>query len=104
MQFETTSKSFIGELRLHKQQRSMCVMADASFGGGHGDLWMTEGLVYEFWVKSVHRLFRAACLNVDPANKQVHMLIYGGDTWGLGAASESRSESAEWCDPVCASV
>jgi hypothetical protein len=82
MQFETTNKSFIGELRLHKQQRSMCVMADTSCGGGHGDVWMTEGLVYEFWVKGVHRLFRAACLNVDPANKQVHMLIYGGDTWG----------------------
>ena len=82
MQFETTNKSFIGELRLHKQQRSMCVMADVSFGGGHGDVWMTEGLVYEFWVKGVHRLFRAACLQVNPANKQVHMLIYGGDTWG----------------------
>ena len=82
MQFETTNKSFIGELRLHKQQRSMCVMADASFGGGHDDVWMTEGLVYEFWVRGVRRIFRAACLNVDPANKQVHMLIYGGDTWG----------------------
>ena len=82
MQFEITKGPFIGELRLYKQKRSMCVMSEASFGGGEGDVWMTEGLVYQFWVRGVHRLFRAVCVQVDPANRQVQMLIYGGDTWG----------------------
>jgi hypothetical protein len=82
MQFEITKGPFIGELRLYKQKRSMCVMSGASFGGGEGDVWMTEGLVYQFWVRGVHRLFRAVCVQVDPANRQVQMLIYGGDTWG----------------------
>ena len=82
MQFETTKSPFIGEIRLHKQRRSMCVMSEASFGGGEGDVWMTEGLVYQFWIKGIHRLFRGVCIQVDPVSKQVHMLIYEGDTWG----------------------
>jgi hypothetical protein len=82
MQFSTTKKPFVGELRLTQNRRSMCVLADARFGGGSGDVWVTEGKHYEFSVAGLFDYYRGQCRLVDPVNKTVVMTITEGNTWG----------------------
>ena len=89
MQFDSTTRPHIGEIKRHNQRRSMCVLVEASFGGGHGDIWMTEGLVYEFRDGQTFHLVRAVCMHVDPAQRHVQMLVYEGDTWGRYATGST---------------
>ncbi|MDA9114871.1 hypothetical protein N9J40_01355 [Burkholderiaceae bacterium] len=95
MQFSTTKKPFIGELRLTQNRRSMCVLADARFGGGSGDVWVTEGKRYHFTVAGSLDYYRGQCQVVDPVNKTIVMTITDGDTWGRYALGHDANVNCE---------
>ena len=95
MQFSATKKPFIGELRLTQNRRSMCVLADARFGGGSGDVWVTEGKHYEFSVAGSFDHYRGQCRLVDPVNKTLVMTITEGNTWGRYALGHDANVNCE---------
>jgi hypothetical protein len=95
MQFSTTKKPFVGELKLTQNRRSMCVLVDARFGGGSGDLWVTEGKHYEFSVAGSFDHYRGQCRMVDPVNKAFVMTITNGDTWGRYALGHDANVNCE---------
>lgn len=72
----------VGEMRLWRGGRSMCVNSRAHYAGGIGPLWASEGVELEFSLFGSNRYYRGFCRRVDPKTKTVVMTITQGNTWG----------------------
>lgn len=72
----------VGEMRLWRGGRSMCVNSRAHYAGGTGPLWASEGVELEFSLVGSNRYYRGFCRRVDPITKTVVMTITQGNTWG----------------------
>lgn len=72
----------VGEMRLWRGGRSMCVNSRAHYAGGIGPLWANEGVELEFSLFGSNRYYRGYCRKVDPITKTVVVTITQGNTWG----------------------
>lgn len=72
----------VGEMRLWRGGRSMCVNSQAHYAGGIGPLWANEGVELEFSLFGSNRYYRGFCRKVDPMTKTVVVTITQGNTWG----------------------
>jgi hypothetical protein len=72
----------VGEMRLWRGSRSMCLNSRVHYAGGIGPLWATEGMLLEFSINGLQQYFRGFCRKVDPKAKTVVITITQGNTWG----------------------
>ncbi len=79
---ETRPTPKVGEMRLWRGGRSMCLNPRVHYAGGIGPLWATEGVLLEFSLVGSHRYYRGFCRKVDPMTKTVVITITEGNTWG----------------------
>ena len=84
----------IGEMRLWRGSRSMCLNPRVHYAGGIGPLWASEGLLLEFSLADSNRYYRGFCRKVDPMTKTVLITITQGNTWGSLAQGASICISA----------
>jgi hypothetical protein len=85
----------VGEMRLWRGGRSMCVNSRAHYAGGIGPLWANEGVELEFSLFGSNRYYRGFCREVDPKTKTVVMTITQGNTWGSLSQGTSVCISAD---------
>jgi hypothetical protein len=85
----------VGEMRLWRGGRSMCVNSRAHYAGGIGPLWANEGVELEFSLFGSNRYYRGYCRKVDPITKTVVMTITQGNTWGSLSQGTSVCISAD---------
>lgn len=86
---ETRPTPKVGEMRLWRGSRSMCLNPRVHYAGGIGPLWATEGVLLEFSLVGSNRYYRGFCRKVDPKTKTVVMTITQGNTWGTLAVGTS---------------
>ncbi len=79
----------VGEMRLWRGGRSMCLNPRVHYAGGIGPLWATEGVLLEFSLVGSNRYYRGFCRKVDPKTKTVLITITQGNTWGSLAQGAS---------------
>jgi hypothetical protein len=79
----------IGEMRLWRGSRSMCLNPRVHYAGGIGPLWAIEGVLLEFSLIGSNRYYRGFCQKVDPKTKTVVIAITQGNTWGSFAQGKS---------------
>lgn len=79
----------VGEMRLWRGGRSMCLNPRVHYAGGIGPLWATEGVLLEFSLVGSNRYYRGFCRKVDPMTKTVVITITEGNTWGSLAQGTS---------------
>jgi hypothetical protein len=84
----------VGEMRLWRGSRSMCLNPRVHYAGGIGPLWASEGLLLEFSLAGSNRYYRGFCRKVDPMTKTVLITITQGNTWGSLAQGASVCISA----------
>ncbi len=84
----------VGEMRLWRGSRSMCLNPRVHYAGGIGPLWASEGLLLEFSLVGSNRYYRGFCRKVDPMTKTVLITITQGNTWGSLAQGTSVFISA----------
>ena len=84
----------VGEMRLWRGSRSMCLNPRVHYAGGIGPLWASEGLLLEFSLVGSNRYYRGFCRKVDPMTKTVLITITQGNTWGSLAQGASVCISA----------
>jgi hypothetical protein len=85
----------VGEMRLWRGSRSMCLNPRVHYAGGIGPLWASEGLLLEFSLAGSNRYYRGFCRKVDPMTKTVLITITQGNTWGSLAQGASVCISAD---------
>jgi hypothetical protein len=79
----------VGEMRLWRGSRSMCLNPRVHYAGGIGPLWASEGVLLEFSLVGSNRYYRGFCRKVDPKTKTVLITITQGNTWGSLAQGTS---------------
>jgi hypothetical protein len=79
----------VGEMRLWRGSRSMCLNPRVHYAGGIGPLWASEGVLLEFSLIGSNRYYRGFCRKVDPKTKTVLITITQGNTWGSLAQGTS---------------
>jgi hypothetical protein len=84
----------VGEMRLWRGSRSMCLNPRVHYAGGIGPLWASEGLLLEFSLVGSNQYYRGFCRKVDPMAKTVLITITQGNTWGSLAQGASVFISA----------
>ena len=91
---ETRLTPKVGEMRLWRGSRSMCLNPRVHYAGGIGPLWASEGVLLEFSLAGSNRYYRGFCRKVDPKTKMVVITITQGNTWGSFASGSSVCISA----------
>lgn len=74
----------VGEVTIVDGKRRMCVSTHASYGGGSGPLFATEGLVHAFTIAHQRSGYLLGVVEqVDPIRKSVQLRILNGESWGV---------------------
>lgn len=79
----------VGEMRIWRGRKSMCLNPRVHYAGGIGPLWATEGVLLEFSLIGSNRYYRGFCRKVDSKTKTVVITITQGNTWGTLAVGTS---------------
>lgn len=86
---ETRPTPKVGEMRLWRGSRSMCLNPRVHYAGGIGPIWASEGVLLEFSLVGSNRYYRGFCQKVDPKTKTVVITITQGNTWGSFAQGKN---------------
>lgn len=92
---ETRTTPKVGEMRLWRGNRSMCLNPRVHYAGGIGPIWAYEGVLLEFSLVGANRYYRGFCRKVDPKTKTVVIAITQGNTWGSLVQGTSVCISAD---------
>ncbi len=82
MELEKTKNNLVGELRFSEERLSMCVLSNATFGGGKGDFWIIKDGRYICWLNHTLDYSVVICRDFSPMRKTVRFEFEHCNTWG----------------------